>query len=420
MNFDKTKILFCINSIYPISIGGTEIYVYNLANELQKMGNVVAILCATGEKNVQEGSYFNIPFYGIPFDDEHGLNFPAFKNVLKDFSPQIFHLHSLGKIFGAREYEYANSIGINCFFTPHLAENLCVYLKKSVLPQKLSIYNCLKARIVNSNVKLKYPIWMIYTVVLFSIPFKSFRKIIPEFFLNAIIDFKNLQRIKNSSLGVISLAPWISLVFKNYGFSNIIEIPQGVNSIFSNSSKTEIKTHLEIVFIGRISPEKGIELLIDALKKLPRNRFSLKIVGSGDASSAYTKKIMLLAQELNASVQLNKSQAEVAQILKDSDILCLPTVIREVAPLVVEEARAAKKICVVSDINNSCFFSKKGILFFQNQSGTSLSEVLSTLTSDTVAKKRLDLNDYTIADFSLVANRHLEEYNYTKSYENRR
>lgn len=100
-----------------------------------------------------------------------------------------------------------------------------------------------------------------------------------------------------------------------------------------------------IVSIGRISPSKGYEYLIEAFKKLARfnSYLSLKIVGSPDPSKLkYYKHLQSLVNRysLHYNVQFVGVTDRVESILRGARLLVAPSVIEESFGRVVVEAMA--------------------------------------------------------------------------------
>ena len=102
---------------------------------------------------------------------------------------------------------------------------------------------------------------------------------------------------------------------------------------------------LSVVSIGRISPSKGYEYLIEAFKKVVRRNpyFKLKIVGEASPShEKYFNYLQTLVKRfsLNFNVEFLGYQRDVEGILKDANILVLPSIIPESFGRVIVEAFA--------------------------------------------------------------------------------
>ena len=109
------------------------------------------------------------------------------------------------------------------------------------------------------------------------------------------------------------------------------------------------------VFIGRLSKEKGVDVLIDAFKSLessnPQSRepFSLKVIGDGPLRQSLEEKVK--TQELKQTVKFlgKRGHAECMQLLREACFLILPSICYENFPLTIVEAFACGKPVVASN-----------------------------------------------------------------------
>lgn len=117
-------------------------------------------------------------------------------------------------------------------------------------------------------------------------------------------------------------------------------------------------------YFGRISPEKGTETLVSALKLLSPNakeKFHLVIVTNVD-STALQKQIMEEAGLLENQVQtvVGRQGAALNPILADLDLCIIPSVCYEIGPLTFLECVAQGTPCVVSDVIGHAFMIRDG------------------------------------------------------------
>jgi glycosyltransferase involved in cell wall biosynthesis len=126
----------------------------------------------------------------------------------------------------------------------------------------------------------------------------------------------------------------------------------GINGKFSPSTNRREKYPLRLLFVGRLTPYKGADMLINAVDILDdsiKDRISLTIVGDGQES----KNLKNLTEKLGISHIVkftgwvdNQSTVEYYQ---NSDIFCFPSV-REFGGAVALEAMASGLPCIV--VNN--------------------------------------------------------------------
>jgi glycosyltransferase involved in cell wall biosynthesis len=129
---------------------------------------------------------------------------------------------------------------------------------------------------------------------------------------------------------------------RKLGFKNpIVVIPNGIE-IGNVKQKTEWQKVRNILFISRIHPKKGIELLIEAIALLQNKQLKLTIAGEGDES--YIAGLKQLCKEKKVSEQQFEFTGGVYgerkwELYQESDLFVLPTY-SENFGIVVAEALA--------------------------------------------------------------------------------
>ncbi|MBL0125043.1 MAG: glycosyltransferase [Betaproteobacteria bacterium] len=141
--------------------------------------------------------------------------------------------------------------------------------------------------------------------------------------------------------------------------TRIATIPNGVNnSLFFLRDKSEARIGLGlpreckiIVYVGRLSEEKGISTLIDAAGELRRRRddFLLCLVGDGPLMGVLQSRVQTLEIESSVRFVGHQNHAAVANWLGACDVFCLPS-LREGCPNVVIEALSSGRPVVASRV----------------------------------------------------------------------
>ncbi len=128
-------------------------------------------------------------------------------------------------------------------------------------------------------------------------------------------------------------------------------------STFSYRGRTELHSPLRLVTIGRMSPSKGIEYSLDAVRDLVNEGFSIsyRIIGNGPSR----QDLIDYAAELDLGSVVSFENAvdvnKVAEILRDSDILVAPSIVAsngqtEGIPNVIKEAMASGVPAIGTDV----------------------------------------------------------------------
>ncbi|MBW4561258.1 MAG: glycosyltransferase family 4 protein [Mojavia pulchra JT2-VF2] len=142
-------------------------------------------------------------------------------------------------------------------------------------------------------------------------------------------------------------------------------IPNPIDTrIFSPNTQPKLEPKEKVIlYVGRIHPEKGVHLLLDAFSILSQQIYTVKlrIVGpvkenQGGGGEAYLRTLRSQAEGLNVEfIEPIFDVYKLAQAYREADVFCYPSLAEKgesfgVAPL---EAMASGLIPVVSDL--ACF-----------------------------------------------------------------
>ena len=129
----------------------------------------------------------------------------------------------------------------------------------------------------------------------------------------------------------------------------------GIDDSFVRETITEKdkdKSHINLLFVGRLVPYKGADILVEAVSKLDpsvQKKVDLTIVGDGSERSNLEQQVQKLNLEKQIIFTGWVAQQETLKYYRDSDIFCFPS-IREFGGAVVLEAMANGLPCIV--VNN--------------------------------------------------------------------
>jgi len=107
---------------------------------------------------------------------------------------------------------------------------------------------------------------------------------------------------------------------------------------------------VRLLFVGRLVPCKGVDMLLHAVQKLEAKhpgRFQLTIVGDGEERRSLERLAAELGVESTVHFTGWVSQHDLPRFYSDADIFCFPS-IREFGGAVVLEAMAAGLPCLVA------------------------------------------------------------------------
>ncbi len=117
-----------------------------------------------------------------------------------------------------------------------------------------------------------------------------------------------------------------------------------------------------IVYLGRLSPEKGVHVLLDALADVPE--VTLKIVGDGPQKETLQTKVQ--KQGLQADFLGHVTGEKKSELLRRAMVAVVPSVCYETFSLAAIESMASGTPVVASDVGSLPFVvedGKSGLLF---------------------------------------------------------
>jgi glycosyltransferase involved in cell wall biosynthesis len=149
----------------------------------------------------------------------------------------------------------------------------------------------------------------------------------------------------------------------------LLQQPPSVDEIWARTgSKRAIVGRLDrslrVGYLGSVMPHKGVHVLAQALQALPLG--SIAAVAIGDVQPDYRAHLQKLDRNKTLHFFGGYAQAQVAELLATVDVVVVPSVWDDCAPLVVREALAARAPVLGSRIGGIPDFivhGENGLLF---------------------------------------------------------
>jgi glycosyltransferase involved in cell wall biosynthesis len=188
----------------------------------------------------------------------------------------------------------------------------------------------------------------------------------------------------------------ISTAVKNYSIEfeggnpeKIIIIPNGIeiNKFLYSERNFEVSDAIKIGFIGRLTEQKGIEYLIEALAKI-KTPYHCYLAGDGPLKEKLNAQIKTL--NLQDKVELIGWQKNTPEFLRKIDIFVLPSR-WEGLGIVVLEAGLAQLPVVASDVDGikDIIVNNKNGLLFKSGDSQELAGKLNILINDADKRKSM-------------------------------
>ncbi|MCM8831244.1 MAG: glycosyltransferase [Candidatus Omnitrophica bacterium] len=191
---------------------------------------------------------------------------------------------------------------------------------------------------------------------------------------------------------------------KNFGVpqEKIVIIPRWVDlEKFKFRPYQERQNNNIIVAIGRISPSKGYEYLIEAFRKVVRFNpyLKLKIIGSAEKlHNSYLNYLKTLVTRfaLNYSVQFLGFRYDIENILNEARILVAPSVIEESFGRVIIEAFASGVPVIASRVGGftEIIENEKDGILVEPKDISAISDAIIKLLNNLNFANNLSLNAY--------------------------
>lgn len=154
---------------------------------------------------------------------------------------------------------------------------------------------------------------------------------------------------------------------------------------------------LNILYIGRISQEKGIETLIDSLKFLTKEDIIVKVCGTGDYE--YISKLKERAQENGVSdkIEWGGFVNDVFPEIRKSQICVVPSKVEESFGLSIIEAMSQGRPVVTSNNGAQPEIIRDGVdgVLFSADSSKELSMALEKLIHNDTLREKMSEMAYT-------------------------
>ncbi len=222
-------------------------------------------------------------------------------------------------------------------------------------------------------------------------------------FATKYIKFGEKMAVKYAD-SIIVLSKGVQKYFKEEYGRDTIFIPNGVNK--ANIVETNIikdKYGLEkdsyILFLARIVPEKGLDYLIQAYKKINTNK-KLVIAGGASHTNDYLEHIKEMVQKNKNIIMTGFVQGqELEELYSNCYLYCLPSDI-EGMPISLLEAMSYGKNCLISDIEESVQVCGEYATTFKKSNIDDLKVKLEKILNSKELKNENEIKEYVLSRYN--------------------
>jgi len=204
--------------------------------------------------------------------------------------------------------------------------------------------------------------------------------------------------IKNANAISVLTKDYQTLISKKYNVpkDKISIIPNGTYFKAKNTSREDLHKPIRLLFVGRLSVQKNVPLLIKALHtciykyKLPLH---LKIAGDGEKKAEIKRLIKKLKLEKYVSMLGSVAPNDLAHIYSSSDIFILPSHNESFGTVIIEAMASGVPVIAtnISGVKNIITNNFNGILV--NKNSQELAKAIRQLVGDKNLRKNIIANE---------------------------
>ena len=305
-------------------LGGEEI-VLQQEYELLSL-NTHHVTCAILKNDLLKGVFLKIEAALHTACSPTGFKFA--KDAIAIAKPDIVHVHNFFPLLTPSVYDACIEAGVPVVQTLHNYRTICanaLFLRKGRVcekcrtgsPWQAVLHRCYRKSLAGS--------WALANMIAYHRKRQTWQKK-----ANRFISLTEFSRGKFISVGF----PPEKIVVK----PNFVEDPLRSKNLVHHSHNGKA------LFVGRLSPEKGVDILIKAWRKI---HYSLEIAGTGPLFSELKKNA---PDNITFLGQLSKE--EVIHKMMESSFLIMPSICYEGFPLVIVEAFACGLPVVASRLGS--------------------------------------------------------------------
>ena len=304
-------------------------------------------------------------------------NFRVVKKIKKriwEFQPDVVHVHNWHFATGPLLFRTINRVGVPLVHTVHNYRLLCpsgILLNKGELfvdsLRQCFPWNAVRKKVYRSSILLT--LWLAF-----------------------VIWFHKKLGTWNMIDAYICLTPFAVNLFQqsNLGVSKKQFFVKPNFTEFTQLSRpTKRENHF--LFIGRLSEEKGIRILLNSFKEIP---FFLRIAGDGPLR----EEVELAAKQLpNISYLGNLTNFDVVKELMKTEALLFPSVWYEGMPMTILEAFSTSTPVIASNLGamTSLIIDGYNGFHFETANVTDLKAIISKFNFlSPFEKKQMQLNAF--------------------------
>lgn len=417
------KILFITNFFLPTHTAGTETYTYGLAREFRDQGHSVRVVCAgtfdAGASHIPEVStdivdginvtrlHFNWErasniFGALADNDDVGQWFAAH---LREERPDIVHVTSCDTL-SPRVILVAKEMGLPVIVT--LTDFWFLCMRHTLLRGDGSLcggpespWGCLSCLAHDAKIYTVPRTMLPEPIVSTALTWASTKPFLTrQHGLRGVLgDVSRRQETVKSALlqadTILAPTKFLREMFVKNGYppERISVSPYGLdhNWLPPDTEKTPAPG-LRVGYLGQIEPLKGVDLLVRAFHQIDTPTATLTLHGNHLRNPGYTAELLRWAEN-DPRIRFAGPFAskERAEVLRNLDVVVVPSRWYENAPFVIAEAQAMTTPVIAADLGGMAEVVRDGVdgLLFTPDTPEDLARCLRRLIDEPMLLAKL-------------------------------
>jgi glycosyltransferase involved in cell wall biosynthesis len=377
------RILQVIHAFPPYSEAGSENYTRALSQALRRLGHEVAVFHrvadpAQDEYTLTEAQFEGLPVYRLNNTFRYCDRFEKtyrnadidarFGAVLDRFRPDVVHFHHLTCLSTSCVFE-AKLRGLPVVMTLHDYWLICQrgqFLRRDdslSLCQRQEDRECVRCWAPQLNIPESELSSVSSMRGLFRRVQRRFSRTVSRSEEQALTEVQTrMSHVREVCAAVdlfLSPSRFLHERFLAFGIAanKILFSPYGHQTAsFSHHVRSfpDARRPLRFAFIGTIIPSKGVHVLIEAFRAIPDSVAQLTIHGGEVPYEGFPDYGKTLRESAAGCAHITFAgayhQTEVSRVLQEADVLIVPSMWYENAPLTIQEAFLARIPIITSDL----------------------------------------------------------------------
>ncbi len=224
-------------------------------------------------------------------------------------------------------------------------------------------------------------------------------KFLPSLLAAAEMYFQKITGVFNLVDIFITPSNFLREKLIEYGYDRgkIIHIPNFIDNTDELEAKDDVKDDEYVIYFGRLSPEKGLTTLINAVSKI--QNLKLRIVGDGPLRKEL-EEIVRVNNYKNIIFEGYKNKRDLRTFIKNSSFSIVPSIWYENMPFSVIESFALKKPVIGSRIGGIPEMINEGVngYMYNPDDENELISLIINLKTDKETIKKMGINGYNFVN----------------------